>query len=49
MSTKFFSNKSKENIILGGEPINKIIKDYKFRLNDFEPYTSKFRGHYSEE
>ena len=38
MSTKFFSNKSKENIILGGEPINKIIKDYKFRLNDFELY-----------
>ncbi len=38
MSTKFFSNTSKENIILGGEPINKIIKDHKFRLNDFEPY-----------
>ena len=38
MDTKFFSNKSKENIILGGETINKIIKDYKFKLNDFEPY-----------
>ena len=34
---KVFSNKSKENIILGGKTINKI-KDYKFKLNNFEPY-----------
>ncbi len=38
MDTKFFSKKNNSEIILGGEKLSKILKDYDFKLNDFEPY-----------
>ena len=38
MDSKFFSTKDKNEIILGGEKLNDILKRYNFRLNDFEPY-----------
>lgn len=38
MDRKFFSIKDKSEIRLGGETLDKILKDYKLKLNDFEPY-----------
>lgn len=38
MNLDFFSKGNLENIFLGGLKINEIIKKFKFRLNDFEPY-----------
>ena len=38
MDSKFFSNLNNSEIFLGGEKLPKIIKDYNFSLNDFEPY-----------
>ena len=38
MDEKFFSKSNNEEIVLGGEPISKIMKDYNYKLNDFEPY-----------
>ena len=38
MDSKFFSNANNSEIILGGEKLPNIIKDYGFNLNDFEPY-----------
>jgi len=38
MDTKFFSQKNNSEIILGGEKLSSIIKNYDFNLNDFEPY-----------
>jgi N-acetyl sugar amidotransferase len=38
MNTKFFSIKDNSEIILGGEKLTNILKNYNFRLNDFEPY-----------
>ena len=38
MDLDFFSVQNINKILLGGEPINKIIKKYKFDLRDFSPY-----------
>ena len=38
MDSKFFSNANNSEIVLGGEKLPNIIKDYGFNLNDFEPY-----------
>jgi len=38
MDSKFFSIKDKSKIRLGGESLEKILKDYKLKVNDFEPY-----------
>ena len=38
MDTKFFSQKNNSEIILGGEKLSSILKNYDFNLNDFEPY-----------
>ena len=38
MDNKFFSQKNNSEIILGGEKLSSIIKNYDFNLNDFEPY-----------
>tara|TARA_B100000575_G_scaffold289519_1_gene291427 strand:- start:73 stop:1275 length:1203 start_codon:yes stop_codon:yes gene_type:complete len=38
MDSKFFSQKNNSEIILGGEKLSKILNEYKFSLNDFEPY-----------
>ena len=38
MDESFFSTSNINNIILSGEPLGKIIKDHKFKLNDFKPY-----------
>ena len=38
MDTKFFSQKNNSEIILGGEKLSSILKNYNFNLNDFEPY-----------
>ncbi len=38
MDSKFFSLKDKSEIRLGGERLENILKNYKFKLNDFEPY-----------
>ncbi len=38
MDSKFFSNKDSSEIILGGEKLSNILKNFKFKLNDFEPY-----------
>ena len=38
MDSKFFSNTNNSEIVLGGEKLPNIIKDYGFNLNDFEPY-----------
>ncbi len=38
MDSKFFSQKSNSEIILGGEKLSNILKKYNFSLNDFEPY-----------
>tara|TARA_A100000164_G_C21922315_1_gene781329 strand:- start:77 stop:1216 length:1140 start_codon:yes stop_codon:yes gene_type:complete len=38
MDTKFFSQKKNSEIILGGEKLSSILKNYDFNLNDFEPY-----------
>ena len=38
MDTKFFSQKNNSEIILGGEKLSSILKNYGFNLNDFEPY-----------
>ena len=35
-----FSIQNIKKIYLGGEPIDKIIKKYKFELKDFNLYTS---------
>lgn len=38
MDSKFFSKTNNSEIILGGEKLSNIMKDYNFSLNDFEPY-----------
>jgi N-acetyl sugar amidotransferase len=38
MDYDFFSIQDIKKILLGAVPINKIIKKYKFNLNDFAPY-----------
>ena len=38
MDSKFFSKKNNSEIILGGEKLTNILKNYNFTLNDFEPY-----------
>mgnify|MGYP001133389136 FL=1 len=38
MDNKFFSQKNNSEVILGGEKLSSIIKNYDFNLNDFEPY-----------
>ncbi len=38
MDLDFFSIQNIKKIYLGGEPIDKIIKKYKFNLKDFTPY-----------
>ena len=38
MDKKFFSIDDISQINLGGLPIEEIIKRYKFKINDFEPY-----------
>lgn len=38
MDSKFFSSKSNSEIIFGGEKLSNILKNYDFKLNDFEPY-----------
>jgi N-acetyl sugar amidotransferase len=38
MDNKFFSQKNNSEIILGGEKLSKILNEYRFSLNDFEPY-----------
>jgi len=38
MDEKFFSCQNINEIILGGNSIYEIINEYKFKLNDFEPY-----------
>tara|TARA_B100001248_G_scaffold259124_1_gene244598 strand:- start:341 stop:1543 length:1203 start_codon:yes stop_codon:yes gene_type:complete len=38
MDEKFFSLKENSEIILGGLKLSDILKDFKFKLNDFEPY-----------
>ena len=38
MDEKFFSKNKNEEIVLGGEPVSKIIKDYNYKINDFGPY-----------
>ena len=38
MDPKFFSQKKNSEIILGGEKLPKILKDYNLNFNDFEPY-----------
>jgi N-acetyl sugar amidotransferase len=38
MDLDFFSVQNIKKIYLGGEPIDKIIKKYKFNLRDFSPY-----------
>ena len=38
MDEKFFSLKESSEIILGGLKLSDILKDFKFKLNDFEPY-----------
>ena len=38
MDSKFFSQKNNSEIILGGEKLSKILNEYKYSLNDFEPY-----------
>ena len=38
MDEKFFSLKENSEIILGGLKLSDILRDFKFKLNDFEPY-----------
>ena len=38
MSPKFFSTSNINNIVLGGMNIKNIIKEYKIKINDLEPY-----------
>jgi N-acetyl sugar amidotransferase len=38
MDSKFFSQKNNSETILGGEKLSKILQNYNFSLNDFEPY-----------
>ena len=38
MDKKFFSIKENSEIILGGVSLSDILKNYNFKLNDFEPY-----------
>lgn len=38
MDSKFFSSKNNSEIKLGGESLDKILKNYDFKPNDFEPY-----------
>ena len=38
MDNIFFSYKDINNIFLGGKPINEILNEGNFNLNDFEPY-----------
>ena len=38
MDVKFFSTKNNSDIKFGGESLEKILKNYNFKLNDFEPY-----------
>jgi N-acetyl sugar amidotransferase len=38
MDSKFFSNTNYEEIVLGGCAIKDILKNSKFKINDFEPY-----------
>ena len=38
MDAKFFSSKNNSEIVLGGEKLSDLLKDYNFKLNDFEPY-----------
>ena len=38
MNKDFFSNDSDKNIILSGMELNKIIREYNFKINDFKPY-----------
>ena len=38
MDSKFFSKVNNSEIILGGERLSNLLKNYNFRLNDFEPY-----------
>tara|TARA_B100000902_G_C27272391_1_gene896996 strand:+ start:596 stop:1798 length:1203 start_codon:yes stop_codon:yes gene_type:complete len=38
MDSKFFSKKNNSEIILGGEKLTNILKNFNFTLNDFEPY-----------
>ena len=38
MDSKFFSNKNSSEIILAGEKLSNLLKNYDFKLNDFEPY-----------
>ena len=38
MDAKFFSNSDSSEIILGGEKLPNILREYDFNLNDFEPY-----------
>ena len=38
MDAKFFSKKNNSEIVLGGEKLSNILKNYDYSLNDFEPY-----------
>jgi N-acetyl sugar amidotransferase len=38
MDEKFFSIKNNSEIILGGMKLSEILKNYEFKLNDFQPY-----------
>ncbi|WP_020169086.1 N-acetyl sugar amidotransferase [Candidatus Pelagibacter communis] len=38
MDEKFFSIKDNSEIVLGGVMLSDILKDYDFKINDFEPY-----------
>ena len=38
MDEKFFSKSNKEEIVLSGEPISKIMNDYDYKLSDFQHY-----------
>ena len=38
MDSKFFSHKTNSEIILGGEKLSNILNNFKFSVNDFEPY-----------
>jgi len=38
MDESFFTTSNINEIVLSGEPLVKIIKDHKFKVNDFKPY-----------
>ena len=44
MSPKFFSTKNVKDTYLGGLKINKIMKEYNFKINDLEPYLPSDRS-----